>query len=99
MTSNKLLGIIAALSLTTLLWEMFSSLEGPNSAAHKREGDPAEEPAMTPSPSGQRAEAWAHKAEWRGWPCFCEPGLYVRDRSHQQFQRNDDENSEKAAVQ
>ena len=96
MTSNKLLGIAAALSLATLLWEMISSLEGPNSAAYIREDDDltgtGKEELSTinaglPPPSGSRAEAWAHKFEWRGRPCFYEPGLYVPDRSHQRLER------------
>ena len=86
---------------------MISSLEGPNSAAyigedHDLTGTGKEEPSTItgslppPSGSGQHAEAWAHKLEWRGRPCFYEPGLYVPDRSHQRLERNGDE---KTAVQ
>jgi hypothetical protein len=91
MTSNKLLGIVAALSLATLLWEMISSLEGPGSAGYKRGDDPTEEHDTPPPPAGQRSEAWAQKFEWRGRPCFFEPGLYVPDRSHQRLQDGDHE--------
>lgn len=93
MTSNKLLGIVAALSLTTLLWEMIASLEGPGSAGYKRGDDAAEELDTTASPplSREPSEAWARKFEWRGRPCFFEPGLYVPDRSHQRLQGGDHE--------
>ncbi|KAF8314760.1 hypothetical protein DL93DRAFT_2058046 [Clavulina sp. PMI_390] len=88
LSSNKLLGIIAALSFGTFLWESVSSLDGPNGPAYQPR-DEGSSPGMSTPPNavaadpGKRAEMWAATLQWRGYPCFAEPGLYVPDRTHQ----------------
>ncbi|KAF8339029.1 uncharacterized protein EI90DRAFT_3151619 [Cantharellus anzutake] len=76
--NTGLLGIAAALSLGSLLWENIASLDGPASATYQRE------PSVGPQLQRQRSSAagsieekpvgtWEVPWEWRGRPCLAEP--------------------------
>ncbi|KDN49901.1 hypothetical protein K437DRAFT_283433 [Tilletiaria anomala UBC 951] len=83
LSTTTILGILAAFSMATLLWEWISALDGPNTPAdeapeHMREGD-----AHTPS-HALRTPAW------RGFPTLFEPGFSHFDRGHQREQTHAD---------
>lgn len=69
---------------------MISSLDGPKGAAYQEEHPDQGHPSIHQQQQqqhqlepGQPPEMWATKLEWRGYPCFAEPGIYVPDRTHQ----------------
>ncbi|CEH13489.1 Low temperature requirement A [Ceraceosorus bombacis] len=77
-TTTKLLGILTALSLFTLLWETISSLDGPN-APDESASDDLLERAKTVSGYKHALRTPA----WRGFPRLAEPGSGTFDHSHQ----------------
>lgn len=60
-TTTKLLGILACLSLFTLLWEQFTCLDGPN-AAHEM----AHEDFLNKADDGHTPKAALSTPHWRG---------------------------------
>lgn len=90
LTSTKLLGIVAALSFGTLFWEMISALDGRAGPAYTPHPPTAAELPHEHDVQG-RVELWTQTFEWQGRPCLAEPGLYVRDKSHQRLHKDDQE--------
>lgn len=83
-TTTKLLGILTCLSVLALLWEMVTSLDGPN-APHES----ASQDLLDRAEDGHTTKAALATPRWRGYPALFEPGAGTIDRSHQREQESD----------
>jgi hypothetical protein len=67
--STRLLAVLAGMSLLVLLWEMISSLDGPN-APHES----AHEGLLAAIDTGHTSTHVLQTPAWRGFPTIAEPG-------------------------
>ncbi|PWO00818.1 hypothetical protein FA09DRAFT_358177 [Tilletiopsis washingtonensis] len=83
--STRLLAVLAGMSLLVLLWEMISSLDGPN-APHES----AHEGLLAAIDTGHTSTHVLQTPAWRGFPTIAEPGCATVDRSHQRSHGDDE---------
>jgi hypothetical protein len=77
-TTTKLLAILACMSFFALLWELVTSLDGPNA-----EQETASEDFLEKANDGHTTRAALSTRPWRGYPAMIEPGAGTFDVTHQ----------------
>ncbi|UZJ51961.1 hypothetical protein CBS101457_001281 [Exobasidium rhododendri] len=80
--TTRLLGILAALSFFTILWEHVTCLDGPNAVE-----ECANEDFLSKADDGHTPKAALSTPKWRGFPTLVEPGSGSFDRTHQRERR------------